>query len=225
MGELSEELGRAAKVLLWNLWRSLDPTTQQRIQAVAIPALEVGLAVALLLWIASLLVSLLKDLGKAPFGDSMIIAKASAFWSKLPSPRSPTSVAAIPAIILLLFAAFGTWPYNFYVLTRIIVCLASAWIAFQLHASRRFLWEFALIVVALIFNPVAPFHFRKETWELLNILGALTLAPAVFLSVGSKPASASRRHPPVNECNFCPHCGFGVRGADNFCKRCGVAIH
>jgi hypothetical protein len=225
MGELGEELGRAAKVLLWNLWRSLDPATQQRIQAVVIPALKVGLAVALFLWIASLTVSLLKDLGQAPFGDSRIIAKTSAFWSKLPSPRSPTSVAAIPAIILLLFAAFGTWPYNFYVLTRIIVCLASAWIAFQLHASRRFLWEFALIVVALMFNPVAPFHFRKETWELLNILGALALAPAVFLSVGSTPAPSSRRHAPVSECNFCPHCGFGVGAGDNFCKRCGVAIN
>lgn len=224
MGEIGEELGRLAKIFLSNLWRSLDPSTKQRIEAVLFPALKIALVLALTFLSFRLITALIRDLAKAPAGGSAIMAKASAFWRSLSAHRRRIHAEVIPAVALLFLAAFGAWPYNFYILTRIAVCVTSAWMAFQLHANRRFLWECGLIIVALLFNPIAPFHFSKETWALFNVLAALTLAPGIFVSVGIKRVTTLPIDLPMEESRYCQHCGVSIGGADLFCRRCGASL-
>jgi ribosomal protein L40E len=231
MGELKEELANALKVFLWNLWKRLDPATQHGIVVMAITVLAVWGIIA----VARFLIVVLRDLGKVPFNDSVIVRETSTLAHGIRYHASETSAAIqrkllrhpirinvliLPAIVLLLLAAFGSWPYNFYILTRIVVCLTSIWVAIQLHSKRYFLLEVPIIAIALIFNPVAPFHLDKATWRLFNIFGAFVLAPCI-LSV-TRPSTTAESTDSTQQ--YCTQCGVRLGTADSFCRRCGVAI-
>jgi hypothetical protein len=212
MGELGEELGRVLKVLFLNLWKHLDPNTQHWLEVLAITVGAVGFAVAVA-----------KDLAK--IRKSSVVGAIDAIGRWLLSCVRRINLLFLPAIGLLLLAAFGSWPYNFYILTRIVVCLTSVWLAVQLHSKRRFFWEALVIGVALIFNPVAPFHLDKETWRILNILGAIVLVPAFFIPITKRmAASFGEARSPDSAQNYCSHCGSLLEASDCFCRRCGIAI-
>jgi ribosomal protein L40E len=195
--------------------------------------------IVLVVWgiiaVARFLIVVLRDLGRTPFNDSVIFRDTSTLAHGIRYHASETSagiqrklrrhpirikVLILPAIILLLLAAFGSWPYNFYILTRIVVCLTSIWVAIQLHSKRYFLLEVPIIAIALIFNPVAPFHLDKATWRLFNIFGAFVLAPCTLsITKSSDNAKSTDSNP-----QYCTHCGARLGTADSFCRRCGVAI-
>jgi ribosomal protein L40E len=214
MGELEQKLGRVLTVLFVNLWKHLDPNTQHWLEVVAIAVGAVSFTVAVV-----------KDLSRIRIRKSSIAEAMAVIVRWLHVIVQRMNLLFVPAIGLLILAAFGAWPYNFYILTRIVVCLTSAWFAFQLHSKRRFLWEAPVIAVALIFNPVAPFHLDKETWRTLNILGAIVLSPALFIPVTRKPAiQLGEAALPQCAQNFCTHCGARLGASDCFCRHCGVAI-
>jgi hypothetical protein len=141
-------------------------------------------------------------------------------------------------VLLLLLAALGTWPYNFYVLTRIIVCATAVLIALLLHSRRMLWWEVPIVVIALLFNPVAPFHFTKDVWRLFNVLAALMIAPAIFVSLKQQPKLIESAGPPSTPATvssaipastsqkyrYCGNCSVRVGRADLFCKRCGSSL-
>jgi len=92
--------------------------------------------------------------------------------------------AVIPAVVLLLAAAVGSWPYNFYVLMRLVVCVTAVWIGFRLHWAGGYRsWKTLVFAVAVLFNPLAPFHFPKETWRIFNVVSAVAMAPFAFLGL------------------------------------------
>ncbi len=73
------------------------------------------------------------------------------------------------------FWATGKHPYNFYVLTRWLVFLTCCW-GVWLHCERGWVW-FApgYVIMGLIFNPILPFHFRRSTWQVLDIAAGVVL--------------------------------------------------
>ena len=131
MEEVGGELGRPLKVFLLNLWKSLNATTQHWIEAAVFTMLAVALVAAAI-----------KDLAKAPFHDPSIVRGIWAVWCWLRAHVSRANAMVISAVALLIFASFGSWPYNFYILTRIVVCVAAAWIAIRLHFERPFCGKF-----------------------------------------------------------------------------------
>ena len=77
--------------------------------------------------------------------------------------------------LLLIAAAVGDWPYNFYILLRFAVTGAVLLALLRTYPRREMFWSVALCAIALLFNPVAPFHFSKTTWIELNWFAAATL--------------------------------------------------
>ena len=119
MGELGEELGRLLKVLFVGIWQHLSEKTQHRIEMLGLVVLALGLLNAVrgdLRSNSSGLKGAWRGL-KALSVEGWNVVKA--LCRRLCSPANPEF---LPAVILLLLVAFGTWPYNFYILTRIIVC-------------------------------------------------------------------------------------------------------
>ena len=39
-------------------------------------------------------------------------------------------------------------------------------------------WAWALVPLAILFNPVAPLHFSRSTWQTLDIVAAVVLVSA-----------------------------------------------
>lgn len=80
----------------------------------------------------------------------------------------------IPAAMLII--ALAPWPYIYYRILRLVVCVCAAVVALQSFDRRGWhAWTIALSVLAVLFNPVMPVHLTRSIWSVLNILGAVLL--------------------------------------------------
>jgi len=70
----------------------------------------------------------------------------------------------IPAIMLLV--AMLPMPYGYYTFLRIMVGLASGFIAYVVYSETRDIgpWAVTYAFIALLFNPIAPIHLSREIW-------------------------------------------------------------
>lgn len=86
----------------------------------------------------------------------------------------------IPAAMLIIAPA--PWPYLYYRVLRLVVCVCAAAIALQSFDRRGWhAWTIALALLAVIFNPVLPMHLTRTVWSGLEILGALLLMAHLWL--------------------------------------------
>lgn len=83
--------------------------------------------------------------------------------------------AARCAVAVVALYAIAKHPYNYYVLTRWAVFLVCCWGLWQ---SRTRLWASfapAYFGLALLFNPILPFHFQRATWQVFDALAGVVL--------------------------------------------------
>lgn len=87
--------------------------------------------------------------------------------------------------ITMLFIALVSLPYAYYQILRWVVCgiaVYSAYLATQ-YVSRGEEelngkdsgWTIIFIVIAILYNPLAPIHLDKSMWTVLNIVTAITI--------------------------------------------------
>lgn len=72
------------------------------------------------------------------------------------------------ATAIFSFVAIADLPYGFYRLLRWVACGVAVASAVQLHIRGHTGLVWALGIVALIFNPLFPFHFSKDIWRILD---------------------------------------------------------
>lgn len=89
------------------------------------------------------------------------------------APPWIVALCAFAAILSLL--ATGEWPYPYYQFLRWAVCTASIAGAVWMNGPLRRATIVALIVVGVIFNPIAPFHMQHESWAAFNVIAAAVL--------------------------------------------------
>lgn len=97
---------------------------------------------------------------------------------------TPSLIAAV-----LLVAALGKWPYDYYRVLRWVTCAASLFTAYCAYNWKQTwaVWVFG--VVALVFNPLVPVHLTRSLWRVID-LGAACLfsAGAALLVAPEKPS-------------------------------------
>src|SRR5687768_12586005 len=79
---------------------------------------------------------------------------------------------AVGAIVMLLLAVIGSWPYGFYQLLRLVVCGSAAYMAFKGFERNSQGWAWVMVGVALLFNPLIPVRFAREDWQTLDLIAA-----------------------------------------------------
>ena len=79
------------------------------------------------------------------------------------------------ATLFLLGAVFGHWPYGYYQLLRWIVCTAASVMALKAHSSDAKAWVVCFVVMAILFNPIAPISLDRATWVWVDLLAAVLL--------------------------------------------------
>lgn len=79
-------------------------------------------------------------------------------------------------IALLLITAFIDLNigYGYYQILRWCVCIYSCIKAFQLYNSGKRLF-ILFVVIAVLFNPIAPIYLGKGLWEILDGAVAITI--------------------------------------------------
>ena len=88
----------------------------------------------------------------------------------------------IPAALLLL--ALVDMPSGYYVLMRIIVCLASAIVAYGSYKRGGSLNGSAILfgLMAILFNPIIPVYlYDREIWMPIDIIGSIVFVVKGFV--------------------------------------------
>jgi hypothetical protein len=71
---------------------------------------------------------------------------------------------------------------DFYTLLRWICCAAFAYSAFTAFQMKRVTWTWIFAILAVLFNPLAPVHLQRDTWQILDwgAIGVTGIAAIVF---------------------------------------------
>jgi hypothetical protein len=81
---------------------------------------------------------------------------------------------------VLAFIAIFDMSYSYYRLLRWTTCGVAIVSAVQLYRLSKISWVWALGILAVIFNPLTPLHFERDTWKVFDgAAGCLFIA--VFL--------------------------------------------
>jgi hypothetical protein len=81
----------------------------------------------------------------------------------------------------MLLIAVGQWPYAYYQVMRLLVCAAAVFVAYKGWMFRRdwAVWVFGS--VAVLFNPICPFHMNRAAWMVIDLLAAATFILAIIV--------------------------------------------
>jgi len=77
--------------------------------------------------------------------------------------------------IFMLLGAIAEWPYGYYSLLRWITCIASILVAFQAFEKNIDWAKVIFIIIAILFNPLAPIYLSRSTWIPIDIITAILL--------------------------------------------------
>jgi len=84
-----------------------------------------------------------------------------------------SKVPAISSIIFLLLAVSGRWPYGFYTLLRLVVCVSAVYLVFQANELKKTAWIWLMGGTALLFNPLIPVRLGRSDWQVFDLMAAV----------------------------------------------------
>lgn len=95
--------------------------------------------------------------------------------------------AAIAAVMLLL--AVCKWPYAYYQIMRWVVSAAGVFVAWKGWTFKQTwaIWAFGFI--AVLFNPLVPFHINRNTWQVLDMLAAAAFITVTVALIRPSPSA------------------------------------
>jgi len=73
-------------------------------------------------------------------------------------------------VIILLIVSFLNLPIGYYTFLRFAVCLSSLVIAYNYYKSKNEVLFILFISIAIVFNPLKPLYFTKNSWVLIDII-------------------------------------------------------
>jgi len=88
--------------------------------------------------------------------------------------RTPV-IPQLVSIGMLIWALNPENPYGYYILLRIIVFAACAYLAFRAAEIEKTPWVWVLGVTAVIYNPVIRIHLTRGIWSVVNIVTIIML--------------------------------------------------
>jgi hypothetical protein len=102
-------------------------------------------------------------------------------------------IAGVAAVFLLLMA-LGRWPYSFYTLARVVVCVSAISLGIMASQCGKNGSMLVFFGCALLFNPLLPVRLKRQQWKPIDIVGAIILCGAVVPVAIAERASPALRH-------------------------------
>lgn len=81
----------------------------------------------------------------------------------------------------MLLIALAKMPYGYYTLMRLIVCGTFIIIFFQSLDLKNLFWIIISVTLAVLYNPILPFHLGKDVWVPINIISIVLMLVSFFL--------------------------------------------
>ncbi len=102
-------------------------------------------------------------------------------------PANFGSIVAKLIAAVMLFAALGRHAYDYYTLLRWIACGVCAYTAFQAMQSKKTGWLIIFVIAAVVLNPFAPVHLKRDTWAIVDVAVAVLLLVSIAVMDIRKP--------------------------------------
>lgn len=101
---------------------------------------------------------------------------------------SNQKILTIIASGFLLVALFDGLPYGYFTLLRFVVCAVGVYIAYKIYVSNNdSLWVWLFGGIAILFNPIIPIHFERETWWIIDlIIGGIFVLSMFIIKIKNK---------------------------------------
>ncbi len=90
------------------------------------------------------------------------------------------SISLVAATLAVFLAIPSIWPYGFYQLVRWVVCLSAGYNVYVLGAKNKYSWATVFIFIAILFNPIAPIHFGKDLWQVIDFTVGVVIIVGYF---------------------------------------------
>lgn len=82
--------------------------------------------------------------------------------------------------ILFLLGASGDNSYSYYQFLRWLILGIAGYSAYSAYKFRNKAWTWIFGIMAILFNPIIPFYFSKDTWQFIDIVAAITFTIFLF---------------------------------------------
>jgi hypothetical protein len=102
-------------------------------------------------------------------------------------PADFGSIIAKLIAAVMLFAALGRHPYDYFTLLRWVACGVAAFTAFQAVEIKKTGWLWVFVIVAIVLNPIAPVHLKREMWAFVDAAAALLFLLSIAVMDIRKP--------------------------------------
>jgi len=79
----------------------------------------------------------------------------------------------------MLFGAIAEWPYGYYTILRWITCITSILMVLQAFEKNINWAKVIFIIIAILFNPLAPIYLSRNIWIPLDIVTAILFIFAI----------------------------------------------
>jgi hypothetical protein len=202
MGEIGEVVGKYVGYMLRGIfadWIKQHPSWETYITSYFWPAA----IVAVVLWLIAAAVYEIKHrpiqaLNPAPPKNR---TTRQAISAKLSNHRQALSVwlkkvlksmaVAAPkklrlpllfSLLLLVCAVLGEWPYDFFVLLRVVVFTTCIIAIISIgREDQRSAWLAVILAFIVIYNPLLPLHLHRATWIWINVITVPVFALLCFV--------------------------------------------
>jgi FtsH-binding integral membrane protein len=72
------------------------------------------------------------------------------------------------------------WPFGYHTLLRLVVFIASIYLAFLAMQAGQFVWMILFTILIILYNPIIPIHLKKDLWQIIEISGAAVFGISLF---------------------------------------------
>lgn len=81
---------------------------------------------------------------------------------------------------MLILAIPPIWPYSYFQILRWVVAGVAIYNAYTANELGRIKWVFIMGAIAILFNPIFPIYFHKETWVILDLVASILMFASII---------------------------------------------
>ena len=83
-------------------------------------------------------------------------------------------------LILFLLIALSGEDYSYYLFLRWSLFISIPFLLLQYSKSKDYNWFSVFLIIWLVFNPIIPFHFGRDTWALIDLATIIAIIVSFF---------------------------------------------
>lgn len=84
-------------------------------------------------------------------------------------------------LLIIVLIAIGKMPYGYYEFLRNFVSMSSLLLLiYELKQTTKTTSVYFYVALILLFNPIVPFYFSKNTWILLDVLSVILICISFY---------------------------------------------